>query len=363
MQQRQRALVRPVHVVDEHQQAALRRQAAQEARGVVEQAHALLAGRQRRIGRERTQLGFDLRRELRDFRRRRAERRAQLFRALPARPLAERLDERQVRRRRLVFVAAAAQQRRAALLRMRHEILRQARLAHARLARQQHQLPARLLRIGPVLAQLRRLAAAADQLPAHQLLQAARDWPRRRPPPAAAETPTADPRRRTGRWSPPPRCRAACARPGRAASFPPAAPAAHAVRRGRREQRLSAMARGHHALRARQRQRRVVFGAARLDRSRVQSHPHAHRADVAPALLVQRALRVQRGSERVAGILERRAEAVALNLEHVTTMRADRVLQQRVVARQRVLHRLRMLLEEPRRPFDVREQERDGAAG
>ncbi len=200
------------------------------------------------IGRERAELGFDLGRELGDFRRGGAERAAQLFRALPPRPLAERLDERQVGRRRLVLVASAAQQRRAALLRVGDEVLRQARLAHAGFAGQQHQLPARLLRIGPVLAQLRCLAVAPDQLPAHQLRQRRGGRRPRHPPRAAAETPTAGRRRRTGRCSPARRCRAACARPGRAASSRRAAPAGRGprrppraafVRRGRRSSRAA----------------------------------------------------------------------------------------------------------------------------
>jgi hypothetical protein len=43
VQERQRALVGPVHVVDEHQKAALGRERLQEAGGIVEQAQALLA--------------------------------------------------------------------------------------------------------------------------------------------------------------------------------------------------------------------------------------------------------------------------------------------------------------------------------
>ncbi len=333
MQQGQRALVRPVHVVDEDQQAALRRQAAQEARGIVEQTHPLLAGRQRRIRRERAQLGFDLRGELRDFGRRGAERRAQLFHALPARPLAERFDEGEIRRRGLILVAASAQQRRAVFLRMRHEILREAGLAHARLTRQQHQLPACLLGVGPVLAQLRRLAVAADQLSAHQLRKGR----------GIRRSDVLHQQRRKCRRkiggdelvdglrfgnSAQLVCAQVAQRRSRRQHLP------DAVRRSRREQRLTAVARGHHALHARQCQRRVILAAARLHGAGVQPHPHAHRADVAPALLVQCALRVERGRKRVAGFLERSAEAVTLNLEHVAAMFADRVLQQRVVADQ-----------------------------
>jgi hypothetical protein len=53
VEKRQRALVRPVDVVDEEQQAGLGRKRAQEARRVVEQAQTLFAGRQRRVGTQR----------------------------------------------------------------------------------------------------------------------------------------------------------------------------------------------------------------------------------------------------------------------------------------------------------------------
>ena len=107
---------------------------------------------------------------------------------------------------------------------------------------------------------------------------------------------------------------------------------ADAVCRGGREQRLSAMAGSHHALDPRQRQRRRIFVAVRLDCPGMQAHPHAHGADIAPAFLVQRALRAQRGSQRIAGLFERRAESVAQDLEHVAPVSAYRALQQRVMA-------------------------------
>ena len=56
---------------------------------------------------------------------------------------------------------------------------------------------------------------------------------------------------------------------------------------------------------------------------------------------MQRALGGERRGERIAGVFERRAESVAQNLEHVPAVGADRVLQQRIVTRERILHRLR----------------------
>ena len=118
---------------------------------MVEQAKPLFRGWQGGIGRQRSQLGGYLRRKLGDLGRRVAERCAQLRRAVPPRPLAKRFEERQVRGGGLVLVAAAAQDHCARFLRMGDQLLRQPGLAHARLARQQHQLSARLLRRVPVL--------------------------------------------------------------------------------------------------------------------------------------------------------------------------------------------------------------------
>ncbi len=171
VQQRQGPVVRPMDVVDEHQQAAIRGQRLQEAADVVEQPQPLFAGRQRRVGGERAELRFDFGRELGHFRRGRPEPGAQLLDTLPVRPLAQRLDERQIGRGRFVLVATAAQKRRPALPRMRDQFLREPRLAHARLAGQQNQMPACLQRLVPVLLQLRELGGASDEFAAHELVQ------------------------------------------------------------------------------------------------------------------------------------------------------------------------------------------------
>jgi hypothetical protein len=119
----------------------------------------------------------------------------------------------------------------------------------------------------------------------------------------------------------------------------------HPVRGGRREQHLSAMSRRRHPLRTREGERRDVVAVSRFGASRVQAHPDAHGADLAPAFLVQRTLRHQRGGKGIVGVLEYRAETVAQRVEHVATMRAYRILQQHVMAGQRHLHGVRMLLE------------------
>ncbi len=171
VQQRQGPLVRPMDVVDEHEQAAVRGERLQEPADVVEQSKPLFAGRQRGVGDERAELRFDFGRELGHFHRGRPQLGAQLFDTLSVHPLAQRLDERQIRRGRFVLVATAAQNRCAALAGMRDQFLREPRLAHARLAGQQDQMPARLLRLVPVLLQMCELDGASDELAAYQFVQ------------------------------------------------------------------------------------------------------------------------------------------------------------------------------------------------
>ncbi len=66
--------------------------------------------------------------------------------------------------------------------------------------------------------------------------------------------------------------------------------------------------------------------------------------------------RVQRGIRR----RERRTQAVADDLENAAVVCFDGAPHERVVTRERVLHRLRMPLEELGGPFDVGEEESDG---
>src|SRR5205085_4738654 len=133
-------------------------------RRVVEHPQPLLARRKRRVGRERAQLDLDLGCEFGDLGSGRAERASQLLAALPARPVAKRLDERKIRRGRFVLVAAATQNRRTGFLRVCDQVLRKPRLAHTWLAREQHEMASRLLCLVPVRSELLLLAAAADEL-------------------------------------------------------------------------------------------------------------------------------------------------------------------------------------------------------
>ncbi len=60
---------------------------------------------------------------------------------------------------------------------------------------------------------------------------------------------------------------------------------------------------------------------------------------------MQRTLRAKRRRYRVIGAFERRAERVADDVEDAAVVKVDRLLQQRVMARQRVRHRVGVLLE------------------
>ena len=72
---------------------------------------------------------------------------------------------------------------------------------------------------------------------------------------------------------------------------------ANAARGGRGKQRLSAVSRRGNPLGAREGERGDVVSAARLRRSRVQTHSHAYRSGLTPAFAMERALRIERRVE------------------------------------------------------------------
>src|SRR2546430_5433537 len=121
------------------------------------------------------------------------------------------------------------------------------------------------------------------------------------------------------------------------------------------------MTRRGNALSANDGQRRKIVAVARFRVAGMQAHAHPHRADLAPALAVERALRVQGRACGVAGIFEHRAERIAHDLEHVATVRVYRALEQRVMACLRFLHRIGMLLDQSRRALDVGKKKGYGA--
>jgi hypothetical protein len=70
-------------------------------------------------------------------------------------------------------------------------------------------------------------------------------------------------------------------------------------------------------------------------------------------------LRDGRGVERVVRRPECSVDPITRGLDHVTIMRNDRIAQDSIMTRQRAPHRFRMLLPQPRRTFEIGEQEGD----
>src|SRR5205823_4559177 len=96
----------------------------------------------------------------------------------------------------------------------------------------------------------------------------------------------------------------------------------------------------------------------------VQPHPHAQLLTAGPFVVAQRALRLDRRRHRVAGARERVEERVALRVDLRPAVRAERLAHDApVVVRHAAVPVVAELLQEPRRPLDVGEDERDGAAG
>jgi hypothetical protein len=93
--------------------------------------------------------------------------------------------------------------------------------------------------------------------------------------------------------------------------------------------------------------------------TRVDSHPNPQRSTRAPVSVGQLHLARSGGIQRVARGPEGRVDTVTRRLDDVATMPLDRTPQDLVVAAQRRSHRLRLLLSQPRRALQVREQERD----
>jgi hypothetical protein len=101
----------------------------------------------------------------------------------------------------------------------------------------------------------------------------------------------------------------------------------------------------------------------RISRTGVQRHAHSKPCRLRPALGVERPLRVECRAERIGRGMERRAERIAARLEHMAVVGRDALAHERVVPRQRHLHRCLLRLPKARAAFDVREQERHCAGG
>ena len=206
VQQRQRSLVGPVHVVDEQQQARARRRATRRKRAVLSKRRRRSSlGDSGALGASAPSFGLDFRRELGDLGRGGAQRGAQLLGALAGAPIRgtprrtacrawsprTRSSRRAGSSRRLFWACAI----RSCASRV---------LPTPGSPDSSTRWPRACCAVVPVLAQLllpRPRGRRAGRAP---VAAAARPMRRRRLRPAAAESRTADPRRRADRCSPGP---------------------------------------------------------------------------------------------------------------------------------------------------------------
>jgi hypothetical protein len=126
-----------------------------------------------------------------------------------------------------------------------------------------------------------------------------------------------------------------------------------------REHDLAAVRDGHEARAPVQRRIHVLAVGAQRPVARVEAHPGLERR-VAPRFGEQAELGIEARMERTRRARKRRGHAITHLREHDAVLGRDCVAQDLVVAGERVAHRVRVLLPEARRTFEVREQERDG---
>ena len=104
--------------------------------------------------------------------------------------------------------------------------------------------------------------------------------------------------------------------------------------------------------------RAVVVAVAQLRRSGVQRHADANRHRFRPGLGVQRPLRRDRRLDGIRRAGERGMKPVTRRLDDVAAMLLDASPQQRVVARQRDVHRFALQFPQRRAADDIGEQKR-----
>ena len=91
----------------------------------------------------------------------------------------------------------------------------------------------------------------------------------------------------------------------------------------------------------------------------VHPNPDRERTRLAPLLTFDRALRLDRRDYRLGRIREHCVHPIARHLDDEAAVPLDRAAQDRVVTRQRLSHRVAMLLPQTRRTLQIREQEGD----
>ena len=134
----------------------------------------------------------------------------------------------------------------------------------------------------------------------------------------------------------------------------------HQGGRGAGQQHLTPMT-DRHDPRATDHRRTEVVVPSQLRLAGVQPHPHPQGSGLGPGLLHQPALASQAGAHRLGCGPEDGHQAIAGGLDHLSAGIRHRSEQDRVVALQRTLHRLRKALPQASAALDVGEQEGEGA--
>ena len=105
----------------------------------------------------------------------------------------------------------------------------------------------------------------------------------------------------------------------------------------------------------------VAVGEQRV--AGVDAHAHPHRHASRPALRESSAVcEAAAAATRTGGVVESDEEAVALRVDLVAPVVVERATQDAPMAAQDIRVAVAELVQEPGRPLDVREQERDGAS-
>lgn len=103
----------------------------------------------------------------------------------------------------------------------------------------------------------------------------------------------------------------------------------------------------------------ALAGGPRL--SRVQAHSHAHPQVLGPGVAFERALRIDRARDGIAGTGEGDEERVSLHVDLPAAMCLEAVAEDALMVGEDLVVASPQLLEEPRGALDVSEEECDGA--
>jgi hypothetical protein len=128
-----------------------------------------------------------------------------------------------------------------------------------------------------------------------------------------------------------------------------------------RNEHLTAMGEGHQPGASIQRPIHVLPWRTQPALVRVQSHAHQNWTRVVPRLGSEPLLSLEDRAQRIRCRNERSGHSIAHRREDDTLIAFDRAAHDLVVPRDRLLHRLGVLLPQPRRTLDVGEEERHGS--